>query len=179
MNNHPQEYWLSAMFLGLLTLMTARAAPGQIMPPPIHGFNATIALPDTIDKFYTGVNKGLEKTGDGIERLTQSTPDMKIRGGALDGLLPGTTVVVHYTLKGIPASANERTQSTSESGAAPNEGTIVSVDRGKERITVRFGTSVTETFRAAHESEPNDTRVLVYRANEPAPRTAHYFKPVH
>ena len=175
--NHQQEFWLSALFLSILTLLVARAAPGQIMAPPIHGFNATIALPDTIDKFYTGVNKGLEKAGDGIDHLRQSTPDVKARGGALDGLLPGTSVVVHYALKGIPASADDRT--TADGTATPNEGTVVAIDRGKERITVRFAAGATQTFHAAHESEPDDTRVIVYRVNEPSPRTAHFFKPVH
>jgi len=177
MNNH-QEYWLSAMFLGLLTLMVARAAPGQIMSPPINGFNATIALPETIDSFYTGVNKGLEKAGDGLEHLTRSDQDVKIRSGSLDGLLPGTSVVVHYRVKGIQASADDVALTASEN-VAPNEGTIVGVDRGKGRITVKFSAGGTETFRAAHASEPDDTRVIVYRSGEPSPRTAHFFKPVH
>lgn len=177
--NNQHEYWLSAMFLGLLTLMVARAAPGQIMAPPINGFNATIALPETIDSFYTGVNKGLEKAGDGLEHLTRSDQDAKMRGGSLDALLPGTSVVVQYLVKGIQASAPDRTQPATEHPPTPNEGIIVKVDHGKERITVRFAAGATETFRAAHQSEPDDTRVIVYRASEPSPRTAHFFKPVH
>src|SRR4029079_17731425 len=142
---------------------------------------ATIALPDSVDKFYSGVNKGLEKTGDGIGRLTERSPDAKARGGALDGLLPGTAVVVHYTVKGIPSSADAVRPS--------NEGTIIGVDRSKARITVRFSAGSTETFRSApvsrepfgpgNEPDPKDSRVIVYRATEPGPRTAHFFKPVH
>ena len=58
-------YWLAPLFIGLLTVATPRTAGAQNTAPPIHGFNAVIALPETMDAFYSGLNTGLVEAGDG------------------------------------------------------------------------------------------------------------------
>ena len=67
-----QRFWLSPLLLGAFALALPTTAGAQIFIPPNNGFNATIVLPSTIDAFYTGLNEGLEKTGDGIDHLTGS-----------------------------------------------------------------------------------------------------------
>jgi len=169
------------LFLGLLTPTTARTAAAQTERPPIHGFNATIALPETIEKFYSDLNTGLEKAGDGIDHLARATKGTKVRGGdaALEGLQPGSAVVVQYTVKGIKASADEARQ-IGPNGSSINEGTVTRVDRSRKRITVRFANGATETLRAPDDSDTQrSSRVVVYRSDESGHRVARYFKPVH
>ena len=175
--NHQHEHWLAATFLLMLTLLVARSAPGQNMrPPPNNGFNATIVLPETIDAFYTGLNKGLEEMGDGIDALTGSSKDSTSHGGALEDLRPGTRVVMQYTVKGIQASSDV-SNSNAGDAAATNEGTVIGVDHDRKRVTIKFAVGPTQTFKAADETERDSSRVILYRADDPAPRRPHYFKP--
>jgi hypothetical protein len=174
--------WLAPLFLGLLTPTTARTAAAQGETPPIHGFNATIALSETIEKFYSDVHIGLEKVGDGIEHLARATKGTKVRGGAaaLEGLQPGTAVVVQYTVKGIRASADDEARQIGPNGSSVNEGTVMRVDPSRKRITVRFANGATETLRAPEDSDTQrSSRVVVYRSDESGHRVARYFKPVH
>ena len=148
------------------------------MVPPNNGFNATIVLPSTINAFYTGLNKGLDKAGDGLDHLTGGSKDTKVHGGkrALDGLQPGTAVVVRYTVKGIQASADE-TDQTGPTGMKVNEGTVTRVDRSDRRVTIKFADGSTDTLRAAGETEADSSRVIVIHPDESGQRIATYFKP--
>ena len=49
-----QRFWLSPVFLGVFALASPPTAGAQILVPPNNGFNATIALPSTIQAFWTG-----------------------------------------------------------------------------------------------------------------------------
>jgi hypothetical protein len=160
--------WLAPLFLGLLTLATPHmaSAQGQGTAPPIHGFNGIIALPETVDAFYAGINTGLVEAGDGITHLIRATRRTKVRGGAvaLDGLEPGTPLVVQYTVKGI--------------GSSVNRATVTSVDRSRKRVALRFESGATETLRAAGKTDTHrSSRVVVYRSDEPG-KGARYFKSV-
>jgi hypothetical protein len=99
-----QRYWLGALFIGILAAAASQPVLAQGQAPPIGGFNATIALPETIDAFYDGINAGLEKAGDSIDSLTGRSRHLKMPGDSLDALRPGTSVIVHYTVKGVQAS---------------------------------------------------------------------------
>jgi hypothetical protein len=176
---------LGPIFVGLLALaapLMARAAAGQA---PIHGFNGTIALQGSVDRFYPDLNTLLVKTSDGIEHIVHLTEDTEVHGGSksLDSLRPGTTVVVHYTVKGIQTSADEIDR-IGPDGLKVNEGIVTSVDRAKKRITIKFADGTTETLRltrhAADDSEGHmrsGNRVVVYYSDESGQRIAHYFKP--
>jgi hypothetical protein len=166
MSNH-QGYWLAPLFVGLTALAAPPTAAGQILIPPNNGFNATIVLPSTIDAFYTGLNKGLEEAGDGINDLGRTTKIKKVHGGksTLDGLQPGAAVVVDYTVKGIQASPDQINQADPDTLRA-NEGAVTRVDRSRKEITVKFAHGATQTLRAAGETERDSSRVVVYRADE-------------
>jgi len=160
-------YGLASLFLGLLTLATPRTAGAQSTAPPIHGFNAIIALPETVDAFYAGVNTGLEEASDGIAHVVRATTRTKVRGGAvaLEGLEPGTPLVVQYTVKGI--------------GSSVNRATVTGVDRSGRRVAIRFENGATDTLRAAAKTDTQrSSRVVVYRSDESGRGVARYFKPV-
>jgi len=153
---------------------------------PIHGLTGTIALPDNVDKLYSGVNTLVVKTSDGIEHVVHVTKATKVHGAAsLGTLTPGTPVVVHYTVKGIETSAVEIDR-LGPDGLKQNEGTVTNVDRRNKRISIRFANGTTETLRltryAADGSDRHTrrgSRVIVYYVNESGQRVAHYFKPAH
>jgi hypothetical protein len=157
-------YWLGSLLCGALTLPASALAgqgPAQV---PIHGVTGTIATPESVKSFYDGVNKTLVKTGDGIDHLRGATK-AKADGEAasLDGLRPGTSVVVHYSVKGIQTSADA------------NEGIITNVDRASKRITIRFAGGSTETLRLTR-STSGGGRVIVYYPDRSGRQVAHYFK---
>ena len=161
-------YWLVSIFLGLVTLATPRAAGAQsVPPPPIHGFNAIIALPETVDAFYSGLNTGLVAAGDGIAHLVGATKRTKVHGGAvaLEGLEPGTPIVVQHTVKGIDSSVNRAT--------------VTRVDRDRKRVAITFESGATETLRAAGKTDTQrSSRVVVYRSDGSGQGAARYFKAV-
>jgi hypothetical protein len=177
-------YWLCPLFVGLVTLTAPRTTAAQA---PINGFNATIALPSSVDKFYSDVHTVLVKTSDGVEHRVHVTKGTTAHGGpaSLDSLKPGTAVAVHYTVKGIQASADEIDLIGPE-GLRVNEGTVTNVDRARKRITIAFSNGTRETLRlrqhVAEESDehaPKSSRVIVYYPDESGQRVAHYFKPLH
>jgi hypothetical protein len=165
-----------ALFLGLATPLTA----GQV---PIHGVTGTIALPDSVEKFYSGVNKTLVKTKDGIDHITgkknATTPDAE--AASLDTLQPGTAVVVHYMVKGIRASADP-IDSGGRNGVRPNEGIVTHIDRHRNHITIRLADGTTETLRLTHNNADNSntrrSRIVVYYADASGRKVAQYFKRV-
>jgi hypothetical protein len=174
-----QRYWLSPVFLGVFALASPPTAGAQILIPPNNGFNATIALPSTIQAFWTGVDEGIEKAGEGLDHLG-GTSGTKVRKGlgSLDSLQPGTAVAVQYTVKGIQASADDATQ-LAPSGSNVNEGTVTRVDRGRKHVTIKFANGTTETLRSDNSFTKSSSRVIVYYADESGRRVAHLFKPAH
>ena len=161
-------YWLASIFLGLLTLVTPRAAGAQSVPTPtIYGYSAIIALPETVDAFYAGLNTGLVEAGDGIAHLVRATKRTKVRGGAvaLEGLEPGTPLVVQHTVKGIDSSVNRAT--------------VTRVDRDRKQVAITFESGATKTLRAAGKTDTQrSSRVVLYRSGESGQGAPRYFKPV-
>lgn len=167
---------LSALFLGLATPLTA----GQV---PIHGVTGTIALPDSVDKFYSDVNKALVKTKDGIDHITgrKNATNLDGEAASLDTLQPGTAVVVHYMVKGIRASADP-IDSGGRNGVRPNEGIVTQIDRHRNHITIRLADGATETLRLTHNNADNSntrrSRIVVYYSDASGRKVAQYFKRV-
>jgi hypothetical protein len=169
MRTHPGT-WIGPLLVGSLLLPAPLRAGGQV---PIHGVTGTMALPANVDRFYSGMNKILVSTGDAIHVVhkTRSTKD-KGSAASLDGLQPGTPVVVQYAVRGIATSAD----------VTSNESTVTSVDRDRKRITIASRDGDTETLRVAKrgpfsEDHPR-SRVVVYHTDASGRRVANYFKPV-
>jgi hypothetical protein len=173
-----QRYWLGPLFLGVFALATPPTATAQIFVPPNNGFDATIALPSTIDAFYTGLNEGLEKTANGIDHLTRDKSGAREGMGSLKSLQPGTAVAVQYTVKGIQASA-DGTDQIGQPGSNVNEGTVTKIDRDNRRVTIKYTNGSTETLRSDNTFTGHSSRVIVYYADESGRRVAHFFKPAH
>ena len=164
--------WLTALFLGLATPIMARQVP-------IHGVTGTIALPDGVDKVYSGVNKALVKTKDGIDHIARKHEDRNAT--LLDRLQVGTPVEVHYTVKGIRASADP-IDAVGRNGARPNEGIVTKIDRHRNRITIQFANGATEILRPAHGNVNNSnarrSRIVVRYSDVSGRKVAQYFKRV-
>ena len=174
-----QRFWLGPLLFGAFALGTPTAGAQVLQPPPNNGFNATIALPSTIDAFWTGVNEGLEKAGDGLDALTGDTGTKVGKGiGSFESLRPGTPVAVQYAVKGIQASPRWNTQS-GPNGANINEGTVTGVDRSRKRITIKFANGGTETLRSDNSFTAHSSRVIVHYADESGRHVARFFKPAH
>ena len=172
-----QRLWLGPLLLGAFAIATPPAADAQILVPPNNGFNATIALPSTIDAFWTGVNEGLEKAGDGLDHLAGAKgPRVRQGAGSLDSLQPGTPVAVQYTVKGIQASADAASQTAGDALAA-NEGVVTKVDRSKKEVTVRFADGQTQKLESENSFTSHSSRAIVYYRDQSGRRVAHYFKP--
>ena len=171
-----QRYWLGPLFLGTLALAAPPTARAQIFVPPNNGFNATIALPSTIEAFWTGVNEGLEKTGDGIDYLSHGRSKVREGAGSLKSLRPGTPVAVQYMVKGIAAGG---TSQIGQTGSNLNEGTVTKVDRDNRKVTIKFANGSTETLRSDNTATRHSSRVIVYYSDESGRRVAHFFKPTH
>ena len=168
--------WLGALFLALATRLMAQ----QI---PIHGVTGTIALPDTVDKFYSEVNKALAKTSDGIRQIGRKKNTTKVDGEAasLDSLQPGTAVVVRYTVKGIQTSADP-IDAIGRNRVSLDEGIVTKVDRHRNQITVHLADGTTETLRLARNDAGNSnarqSRIIVSYADVSGHNVAQYFKRV-
>ena len=173
--NTRHAYWLGALFLGLATPLMA----GQV---PIHGVTGTIALPENVDNFYSGLNKALAKTNDGIHHISrQKKTRVDGRAASLDGLQPGAAVVVHYTVKGIQTSANP-IDAIRGNGVTPNDGIVMKVDRQRNHITIEFADGTTETLRITHDqlddSNARRSRMIVYYSDVSGRKVSRYFKRV-
>jgi len=164
-------YWLAPLVVGALLALSASTATAQIFVPPNNGFNATIALPSTIEAFWTGVNQGLEETGDGLNHIFGPSGKTEGEGeGSLKSLQPGKAVAVQYVVKGIQASADPNL-------AKANEGTVVGVERGRKQVTIKFADGTANTFESDNSFTSHSSRAIVYYSDETGRRVAHLFKP--
>jgi len=170
-----QRLWLGPLLLGAFAIATP-TADAQILVPPNNGFNATIALPSTIDAFWTGVHEGLEKAGDGLDHIVDTKgPHVRKGAGTLDSLQPGTPVAVQYTVKGIQASADGGGQ-IGDNASTANEGVVTNVDRGKKEITVRFADGQTQKLESENSFTSHSSRAIVSYRDESGRKVAQYFK---
>jgi hypothetical protein len=148
---------------------------GRVIVGPVTG---TLGLEAAVDKFYSDVHALVKAMG-----ITDGTKQSRAHGlRTLDSLQPGAPVVAQYAVKGVQASAYHVDRVGS--GLNVNEGIVTSVDRSRNRITIKFSQGSTETFRSTrHGAQDADgsvhSRVIVYHANDSGQIVAHYFKPVH
>ena len=164
-------YWLGSLLCGALALPASALAGQGLVMIPIPGVTGIIAPLYSVEQFYDGVNNILVEMGE-LDHLRGATK-AKADGEALslDGLRPGTSVVVHYSVKGIQTSAD-----ANENTSSVNEGVVTNVDRSSKHITIRFAGGSTETLRLTR-STSGGGRVIVYYPDRSGQQVAHYFKP--
>jgi len=144
----------------------------------------------TMTKFYRGINALVVTTIDGAEHVYHFAKGLVVHGAkasgpdALEGLQPGTHVVVHYRIAGAEESVEEIDRVADE-GLKVTEGTVVRLDRRRQEIVLRFADGRTETLRLTDRvaSETDDgindageIRVTVYYSDESGYKVAHYVK---
>jgi hypothetical protein len=177
--------------VGWLVVGAANTAAQQ--PPPIAGTTASMVLEGTMKKVYAGAHTVIVSTIDGVEHVVHFTTDLVVHGGrgsgvdALPGLHEGSTVVVHYTMRGNETSVQE-IDNIGDEGLKVTEGTVSRLNRRRKEITIRFDNGTTEvlrlTDRAAAEIGPDaessgdGTRATVYYSDERGHKVAHFFKKV-
>ncbi len=172
------------------------AGLGAQKSPPIGGDTGNVAVEGTQKKLYAALHVLIVQTIDGVEHVIHFTKDLLVHGGkgqgvdALEGLEPGTTVVVHYTLVGTEETAQEIDRVGGERGLKATEGVLQRVDRRRRQVTIRFANGTTEilqlTERAASEvpsdlgssASTDGTKVIVYYTDKAGHKVAHFFKKV-
>src|SRR5580765_542058 len=170
-------------FLAPITTATAFGQAPLGIPAdgrvPIAGTTETLALPGDIDMFYSGLHKVAEGTAKALHRGEPDTKEPE--PASLASFQPGTPVTVGYVVKGIQASATN-TEPTGTDSQSVNQGTITSLDRARNRITVQLGNGTSQTLRASSVSPLNPeehSRVLVSYTDASGQKVARFFKPVH
>jgi hypothetical protein len=178
--------WPTAVAAGLV-LGSSMILGGQT-PPPAQG---AMALEGSMKQFYRAANVVVVTTIDGVEHMYHFAKNVVVHGAkepgvdALEGMREGSTVVVHYTIRGEEASVQE-IDLFGDEGLKITEGVISHVDRRRKEITIRYGNGKTETLRmtdrAAAESEKAlegtaaGTKIVVYYSDDAGRKVAHYFK---
>jgi hypothetical protein len=178
--------WSAVLAAGLI--VGSSMPLGAQSPPPVQG---TIALEGTMKKFYRAANVVVVTTMDGVEHMYHFTKDLVVHGGkgagvdALEDLREGTTVVVHYTVSGAEASAQE-IDLFGDEGLKITEGQVAKIDRRRQEITIRFANGTTETLRmtsrlaesarGAEKAGADANKVIVYYSDEAGRKVVHYFK---
>jgi hypothetical protein len=179
--------WSLAVAFGLV--LSSSEPLGAQSPPPVQG---TIALEGRMKEFYRAANVIIVTTIDGVDHMYHFAKNLVVHGGndagvdALAGLQEGNTVVVHYTVSGDQAFAQEIDRFGDE-GLKISEGRVAHIDRKRKEITIRFDSGKTETLRmtdrAASESAktvddaaPDTEKIVVYYSDETGRKVAHYFR---
>jgi hypothetical protein len=183
---HGRLGWSAVLAAGLI--VGSSMPLGAQSPPPVQG---TIALEGSMKKFYRAANVVVVTTMDGVEHMYHFTKDLVVHGGkgsgvdALEDLREGTTVVVHYTVSGAEASAQE-IDLFGDEGLKITEGQVAKIDRRRQEITIRFANGTTETLRmtnraaqsarAAEKAGADAPKVIVYYSDEAGRKVVHYFR---
>jgi hypothetical protein len=168
--------------LALLGMVVLGIAPAHAQgPPPIHGFNGTMATEATIKAEHKAANKIIVQTEDGVEHIYDAAKGLVVHGGtdSLSDLKPGTTVIIHYTADNTAQEIDR----VGIDGLSTAEGIVTGIDRGKKEITIRYDNGKIEmlklTDRAAADVGKNigdNTRIVVYYSDEVGGKVTHYFK---
>jgi hypothetical protein len=117
-------------------------------PPVIPGVTGTIATKGTVEREYAGVKKIASTTADGVERLFGANSGDKLRG-----LHEGDTVLVRYVAVGragahhVGRDLDQADRVVDQHILNVTEGTVMSIDRFRERIAIRFENGKVEKYR--------------------------------
>jgi len=153
------------------------------------------AVEGTVSKVDEASKTVVVKTADGTEQTLHFVKRTSVRGGkdtaagakdAFHGLKEGSTVVVHYTVKGSEKTAVE-IDDVGKEGLKATEGTVSRIDRGAKTIAVKTADGAEETFRLSDRAAKDagkdiatgaekTAKVTVYYTDEAGHKVAHFFK---
>jgi hypothetical protein len=112
---------------------------------------------------------GAEKTAAGAEN-------------AFHGVKEGSEVVVHYTVKGSEATAEE-VDNVGKDGLHVTEGTVSHIDRAGKEVVVKTKDGTEETYRMTDRAGKDigkgaekSGNVTVYYTEEGGKKVAHFFE---
>ncbi len=178
-----------------LAAWLALSAPAVAQEPLlVGGLPVEPAVEGSFEGWSLSANTVIVKTVDGVRHVFHFTKDLVVHGSkgttneALKGISNGTTVVVHFSVAGGEASAEEIDR-IGENGLKVSEGIVTRIDRKRKEIVVRFPTGTEETLqltdRAAQKigkdidsAAGGSTRVAVYYTDEAGHKVVHFFKKV-
>ena len=134
--------------------------------------------------------EGTEHTFHFVGRITFHGAEETGKGAkdTLHGLNEGSHVVVHYTVKGTEATAEEIDR-VGKGGLKASDGTVKAIDRSAKTITVKTADGAEETFhltdravldgdRGVGEGAEKLGHVTVYYTEEAGHKVAHFFEKV-
>ncbi len=163
------------------------AGAAQVLPPS-GGQTQTVTVEGTIEVVSPGGQSLSVRTTDGTTQLFRLLEKMFVHGvdpnDELIGLRPGTAVVIHYSGSGSSAIVHE-VDRVDGKGLKVQEGVVVSINRDRGEITVRYDNDTTEVFRLTNRAATNvgrdlndadHPRVVVYDTSNRGVKEAHYFR---
>lgn len=160
--------------------------------PAINSGVATMVMEGTLDRDIDGADALFVMTFSGARHVFHAAKGLLVHGGKgtgvdeLRGLHAGETVAVHYS---IAAGENivQEVDRLSHGGLSLMEGTVISINRRRQEIVIRFDAHRTTTFkltdRAARDvghdldaKTDGSIRITVYYTDEAGLKVAHYFR---
>jgi len=156
-------HFLACAVIGFVIVLGSSARASAQMP--IQGVTGTMVPPATAeaerkaeDAAVAGAGSGLHRIGTAFKSLFGIHPT----NGVLDQLLPGTTVVVR-TSAHADRSANADLEPDVATEPLTSEGSVVSVDKRRQSVVVKFGSGKTSTYVLRSSTKQQNT------AKVPAP----------
>jgi hypothetical protein len=153
------------------------------------------AFKGTVTKIDNAARTAAVKAADGTEHVVHFVSRTAVHGvdksaayaqDAFHGLREGSSVIVHYTVKGTEETAEE-VDRIGKDGLRSAEGTVSSIDRGGKAMTIRTASGAEETYKMAdHAAEDagkeigsaveKSGKVTVYYTEESGHKVAHFFE---
>lgn len=175
-----------AVFGFAVVLATAPHASAQM---PIQGVTGTMVPPATAEAERKAEDAAAAGAGSGLHRVATAVKSLfgiHPTDGVLDQLLPGTTVVVRTAPHG-PKPADADIESAETIAARISEGSVVSVDKRRQSVVVKFGSGTTSTYvlhgatKGASASKPPSAeadRVSLSYTDKTGQKVTHEFNEV-
>jgi hypothetical protein len=153
------------------------------------------AVEGTVKKVDAGTKTVVVKTADGTEHTVHFVKKTSVYGwdaseaGAKDGMhgvKEGSTVVVHYSVKGTEKTAQEIDR-IGDGGLKVSEGTVSKIDRGGKVLAVKTKDGAEATYKIADHAVVDAgketgkgvekaSKVTVYYTEEGGKKVVHFFK---
>ncbi|MFN7983669.1 MAG: hypothetical protein U0Q11_17620 [Vicinamibacterales bacterium] len=147
----------------VIALAIVLASPARTYAQmPIQGVTGTMVPPSTAEAERKAEDAAAAGAGSGLHRLGTAFKTLfgiKPTHGVLDQLLPGTTVVVR-----TPATRRPNADADLDETTRVTEGSVISVDKRRQSVVVKFATGDTTTYVLQERSKPS--------TNAPAPDAA-------